>query len=201
MGVLTACASRPPVYDPLPVTAPSNGRDVVVQVRPLDTRLGSDDRRRYGVDIGAYFAAFLVAVENRTTHALAVDLAHSTLGDSSGESVEVLSDEDLVRIYRRGGMSDSAVELVAKAPAVVKREIEQIRAARMVAGELAPGARTEGVLFFRPLATGDCARSVLTIRGIETVDERQPFEFAFPLDPCGARRQGVAPSGSTGGGQ
>lgn len=166
--------------------------DVVVQVRPIDTRLGSEDRRRYGVDMGAYFSAFLVNVENRTSHEVAVDLTPSTLGETAGSGSPVLSDDEVVRTYRRGGMNDTAVELIAKAPAVVKRELEQIRASRIAAARLSPGGRVEGVLLFRPPGTDGCTPSVLAIRGIEMVDEPQPpLEFEFPLDPCGGVSQGA----------
>lgn len=188
-GVVVACTPRPPVYNPLPVGAAPGARDVVVQVRPIDTRLGSEDRRQYGVDIGAYFSAFVVSVENRTAHDLAVELKPSTLGDPSGPANPVLNDDELVRTYRRGGMDESAMELIAKAPTVVKRELEQIRAARMTAGRLAPGGRMEGVLYFRPVPaapdTDGCRPSVLTIRGIEILEDPQQLEFEFPLDPCG----------------
>ncbi len=181
---VAACAPRPPVLAPLPVTPAPGASDVVVHVRPIDTRLGSEDRRQYGVDMSAYFSAFLVNVENRTAHDLGVDLSPSTLGES-GSGTAVLSDDDMVRTYRRGGMNESAVELVAKAPAVVKRDMERIRAARMTATRLAPGGRTEGVLLFQPPTAAGCVPSVLTIRGIEILDEPQVLEFEFPLDPCG----------------
>jgi len=185
VGAVAACTPRPPVLAPLPVTDTPGARDVVVQVRPIDTRFGSEDRRQYGVDIGAYFSAFLVSVENRSVHELAVDLKPSTLGPVSGPGSAVLSDEDLVRTYRRGGMDENAVELLAKAPAVVKRELEELRAARMPVTRLEIGGRVEGVLYFRPLAAGDCTQAVLTVRGIERLDEPQQLEFQFPLDPCG----------------
>lgn len=185
LAALGACATRPPVFEPVPVSSRSGAHDVVVQIQPIDTQLGSEDRRRYGVDFSAYFAAFRVSVDNRTAHAVAADLAPSTLGPSAGPITGVLSDEELVRIYRRGGMDSDAVELVAKAPSVVKRELEQIRAARIQAARLEPGGRVEGVLFFRPPAGGECVPSVLTIKGIEILDEPQAMEFAFPLDPCG----------------
>jgi hypothetical protein len=185
LAALTACASRPPVFDPLPVNASLGAHDVVVQIQPIDTQLGGEDRRRYGVDFSAYFSAFRVRVENRTAHPFVADLTPSTLGPAEGPVTGVLSDEELVRIYRRGGMEEGAVELIAKAPTVVKREIEQIRAARMPTGPLEPGAYLEGVLFFRPPAGPDCAPSVLTIQGIEMLDEPQRLAFAFPLDPCG----------------
>lgn len=178
---------------PLPVAPTPGAQDVVVQVRPIDTRLGSEDRRRYEVDMGAYFSAFLVNVENRTPHDLAVDLQPSTLGDPSDPGNPVLSDDEMVRTYRRGGMNESAVELIAKAPAVVKRELEQIRASRIPATRLGPAGRIEGVLLFRPPQTDGCAPSVLRIRGIEILDEPQPLEFEFPLDPCGAGTQGAKP--------
>jgi hypothetical protein len=141
--------------------------------------------------MSAYFSAFLVSVENRTAHDLAVDLGPSTLGGSSESGTTVLSDDELVRTYRRGGMDESAMELIAKAPAVVKRELEQIRASRMLATQLTPGGRVEGVLFFRPPTLDGCAPSVLTIRGIEIVDLPQVLEFEFPLDPCGGRTPGT----------
>jgi hypothetical protein len=193
--VVVACAPRPPVLNPLPVTAVPGAHDVVVQVRPVDTRLGSEDRRQYGVDIGAYFSAFVVSVENRTAHELAVDLKSSTLGEASGPVSPVLNDEELVLTYRRGGMDDSAVEVIAKAPSVVKRDLEQIRAARMAATRLDPGGRVEGVLYFRPLSTAldDCRPSVLTIRGIEIQEGPQQLEFEFPMDPCGDGAKGTAP--------
>ena len=185
LAALAACASRPPVFDAVPVNAPLGAHDVVVQIQPIDTQLGSEDRRRYGVDFSAYFSAFRVRVENRTAHPFVADLTPSTLGPAEGPVTRVLSDEELVRVYRRGGMEEDAVELIAKAPTVVKREIEQIRAVRMPTGRLEPGAYLEGVLFFRPPAGPDCAPSVLTIQGIEMLDEPQRLEFAFPLDPCG----------------
>lgn len=187
-AAVAACTPRPPVLAPLPVTAAPGSSDVVVQIRPIDTRLGSDDRRHYGVDMGAYFSAFLVSVDNRTSHDVAVDLTPSTLGEP-GSGTAVLSDDELVRTYRRGGMNESAVELIAKAPAVVKRELEQIRASRMPATQLAPGGRVEGVVFFRPPTTDGCAPSVLTIRGVEILDELQVLEFEFPLDPCSGGTQ------------
>ncbi len=161
----------------------------------MDTRLGSEDRRQYGVDIGAYFSAFVVSVENRTAHEVAVDLRSSTLGDPSGPGSPVLSDDELVRTYRRGGMNESAVELIAKAPTVVKRELEQIRAARMAAARLDRGGRVEGVLFFPPVspAPDECRPSVLMIRGIEILEEPQQLEFEFPLDPCGNSAKEIAP--------
>jgi hypothetical protein len=173
------------------VTAAPGASDVVVHVRPIDTRLGSDDRREYGVDMGAYFSAFLVSVENRTAHDLAVDLGPSTLGGPSESGTTVLSDDELVRTYRRGGMDESAVELIAKAPAVVKRELEQIRASRMTATQLTPGGRVEGVLLFRPQTADGCVPSVLTIRGIEILDQPQVLEFEFPMDPCGGGTPGT----------
>jgi hypothetical protein len=192
VAVGAACAPRPPVLAPLPVAPTQGPRDVVVQVRPIDTRLGSEDRRHYGVDMGAYFAAFLVHVENRTPHDLAVDLHPSTLGEPSSPGSPVLSDDEMVRTYRRAGLDESAVELIAKAPAVVKRELEQIRASRIPATQLGPAGRVEGVLLFRPPNTDGCAPSVLTIRGIEILDEPQLLEFEFPLDPCGTGTQGGA---------
>jgi hypothetical protein len=194
LGVV-ACTARPPVYNPLPVTTEPGARDVVVHVRPVDTRLGAEDRRRYGVDIGAYFSAFVVTVENRTAHDLAVDLQPSMLGDPSGPTSPVLSDDELVRTYRRGGLDESAVELIAKAPTVVKRELEQIRAARMAPARLVPGGRAEGVLFFRPFSAEPeaCHPAVLTIRGIEILEDSQPLEFAFPLDPCRDGAKKTAP--------
>ncbi|MFZ5875309.1 MAG: hypothetical protein ACOYXU_02755 [Nitrospirota bacterium] len=182
---LAACATRPPVFEPVPVNSSAGAHDVVVQIQPIDTQLGSEDRRRYGVDFTAYFSAFRVRVENRSPHPLVADLTPSTLGPAGGPVTGVLSDEELVRLYRRGGMDEGAVELIAKAPAVVKREIEQIRAARMPAGRVDPGGQLEGVLFFRPPPGPNCAPSVLTIQGIELLDEPQRLEFAFPLDPCG----------------
>jgi hypothetical protein len=185
LAALAACASRPPVFESVPVESSAGPHDVVVQIQPIDTQLGSEDRRRYGVDFTAYFSAFRVRVENRTAHSLVADLSSSTLGPAGGPVSSVLTDEELVRLYRRGGMDEGAVELIAKAPTVVKREIEQIRAARMPSGPLDPGAALEGVLFFRPPAGPDCEPSVLTIQGIEMLDEPQRWEFAFPLDPCG----------------
>jgi hypothetical protein len=186
LAVLAACASRPPVFESVPVATSDGPHDVVVQIQPIDTQLGSEDRRQYGVDLSAYFSAFRVRVENRTAHSLVADLSPSTLGPAGGPVTSVLTDEELVRLYRRGGLDESAIELIAKAPAVVKREIEQIRAARMPSGPLDPGAALEGVLFFRPPTPGeDCEPSVLTIQGIEMLDQPQRWEFAFPLDPCG----------------
>jgi hypothetical protein len=185
LAAVGACATRPPVFEPVPVSSSAGAHDVVVQIQPIDTQLGSEDRRRYGVDFTAYFAAFRVSVDNRTRHPLVADLTPSTLGPAAGPVSAVLTDEELVRIYRRGGMDADAVELIAKAPAVVKRDLEQIRAARITSARLEPGDRVEGVLFFRPPAAGECVPSVLTVRGIEILDEPQTLEFAFPLDPCG----------------
>ncbi|MFZ5862116.1 MAG: hypothetical protein ACOYXR_04655 [Nitrospirota bacterium] len=185
LAVLVACASRPPVFDPVPLSVSSGDHDVVVQIQPIDTQLGSEDRRRYGVDFGAYFSAFRVRVENHTSHPAMADLSLSTLGPADGPVTGVLSDEELVQVYRRGGLDEGAVELIAKAPTVVKRELEQIRAARMPVGRVDPGGSLEGVLFFRPPSGPECAPSVLTIQGIELLDAPQRLEFAFPLDPCG----------------
>jgi hypothetical protein len=185
LAALGACATRPPTFEPLPVGTPSGSHDVVVQIQPIDTQMGSEDRRRYGVDFSVYFTAFRVSVDNKTAHAVVADLTPSTLGPAAGPTTGVLTDEELVRLYRHGGMDSDAVELIPKAPSVFKRELEQIRAARIPASRLEPGGRVEGVLFFRPPVGGDCVPAVLTIKGIEILDEPQAMEFAFPLDPCG----------------
>jgi hypothetical protein len=188
---LAACASRPLVFEPLPVTSAPNGHDVVVQVRPLDTRMGGEDRRRYGVDLGAYYSAFVVSVDNRASHALTVDLSSSTLQEVSGRVLAVLTDEEVVRGYRSGG-GHEGLEVVSKAPSVIKQEVERIRASRVLPATLPPGGRAEGVLLFSPL-TGACGESVLTVQGIEVVEDGRRFVFQFPLTACAATPNVAAP--------
>ena len=179
-----ACASRPPVFEPLPVTSAPNGHEVVVQVRPLDTRMGGEDRRRYGVDLGAYYSALWIGVENRLSHDVTVDLSLSTLREASGRVLAVLTDEEVVRTYRSGG-GRAGIEVVSKAPAVIKQEVERIRASRVLPATLSAGGRAEGVLLFGPV-TGACGESLLTVRGIELVGDGKRFEFQFPLTACAA---------------
>jgi hypothetical protein len=180
------------MVEPLPVVPTAGGQDLVVQVRPLDTSLGSEDRLRYGVDLSAYFSSFLVTIENRTSHPLAVDLASSTLQEASAQPREVLTDEELVRTYRYGREGRGGIELVPKAPAVIKLELERIRAVRSGAVTLTPGDQIEQVLIFRPVAAG-CGESLLTIRGVEVIDEPRGLEFRFPLTTCAARSAAGAP--------
>lgn len=191
MLALAACASRPLVFESLPVTSAPNGHDVVVQVRPLDTRMGSEDHRRYGVDLGAYYSAFVVSVDNRASHALTVDLSSSTLQEASGRVLAVLTDEEVVRSYRSGG-GHEGIEVVSKAPAVIKQEMERIRASRAAPATLPPGGRAEGVLLFSPV-TGACGELVLTVKGIEVVEDGRRFEFQFPLRACAPPPSVVAP--------
>lgn len=191
--MLVACGSRPPLFEPLPVTSRSDGGDIRVDVRPLDTRFGSEDRREYGIDVGAYLSAFLVRVDNRTAALVAVDPAASRLEEPSGQAASVLSDEELVQRYRRGGVSAEGIEVVAKAPSVVKREMEILRAMRLKAVTLEPGRSVEGVLFFPP-ASLPCGRAFLTMRGISVVDDPLDLPFRFPLTTCPAA-QG-APAGN-----
>lgn len=174
------------MVEPLPVSPTVVGQDVVVQVRPLDTSLGSEDRRHYEVDLSAYFSAFLVTIENRTSHSLVVDLASSTLQEGSAQPREVLTDDEVVRTYRHGREGEGAIELLPKAPAVIRRELERIRAVRSGAGTLTPGEQIERVLLFRPVAA-ECGQSLLTIRGMEVIDEPGGLEFRFPLTTCAAR--------------
>ncbi len=188
---LAACASRPLVFESLPVTSAPNGHDVVVQVRPLDTRMGSEDHRRYGVDLGAYYSAFVVSVDNRASHALTVDLSSSTLQEASGRVLAVLTDEEVVRSYRSGG-GHEGIEVVSKAPAVIKQEVERIRASRVLPATLPPGGRAEGVLLFSPV-TGACGESVLTVKGIEVVEDGRRLEFQFPLRACATPPRAAAP--------
>lgn len=182
------------MVEPLPVAPIAGGQDLVVQVRPLDTSLGSEDRRRYGVDLSAYFSSFLVTIENRTSHPLAVDLASSTLQEASAQPREVLTDDELVRTYRYGreGSGSGGIELVPKAPAMIKLELERIRAVRSGAVTVTPGEQIEQVLIFRPVAAG-CGESLLTIRGVEVIDEPRGLEFRFPLTTCAARSAVGAP--------
>jgi hypothetical protein len=180
VGLLTACASRPPVLEPLPLTAAPGSHDIVVQVRPLDTSLGSDDRRRYEVDLGAYFSAFLVSVENRTSGDVQVDLSSSTLADPSGHARSALTGEDVVKTYRRGRDGTGSIEVVSKAPAVVRLELERIRAAQATPTTLSPGSQVAGAVLFSPIS-GPCGQSVLTVRGIDVVEDPRGLEFQFPL--------------------
>ena len=179
------------MFEPLPVTSAPNGHDVVVQVRPLDTRMGGEDRRRYGIDLGAYYSAFVVSVDNRTSHALTVDLSSSTLQEVSGRVLAVLTDEEVVRGYRSGG-GHEGIEVVSKAPSVIKQEVERIRASRVLPVTLSPGGRAEGVLLFSPL-TGACGELVLTVKGIEVVEDGRRFVFQFPLTACAATPNVAAP--------
>lgn len=181
--VLAACGLRPPVLDPLPLAPSAQDRDIRVEVRPLDTRMGAEDRRRYGVDVSAYLSAFLVRVDNRTARSLAVDLQSSVLEDASGRTSPVLTDDALVRLYRRGGAPEHAIEIVAKAPSVVKRELAAIRAMRMAPAQVESGGMVEGVLFFEPAAL-PCGRATLKITGVTVLDDPRDLAFDFPMTTC-----------------
>ncbi|MEO5656733.1 MAG: hypothetical protein ABIO65_00975 [Nitrospiria bacterium] len=181
--VLAACGLRPPVLDPLPLAPSVHDRDIRVEVRPLDTRLGAEDRRRYGVDVSAYLVAFLVRVDNRTARSLSVDLQSSVLEEASGRVSPVLTDAALVRLYRRGGAPEHSIEVVAKAPSVVKRELAAIRAMRMAPTRLESGEVVEGVLLFEPAAL-PCGRSTLKILGVTVIDDPRELAFDFPMTTC-----------------
>jgi len=99
--------------------------------------------------------------------------------------------EEVVRGYRSGG-GHEGIEVVSKAPAVIKQEVERIRASRVLPATLPPGGRAEGVLLFSPV-TGVCGESVLTVQGIEVVEDGRRFVFQFPLTACAATPNVAAP--------
>jgi hypothetical protein len=141
---------------------------------------GSEDERKWGADISAYFTAFEIRVVNRTSEEISYDAALARLTDDGGRSRSALGEEESVRYYEMGD-GDPVMTLVPKPKGLAQEEIKRIKAARIPSGMIAPGGKKEGILLFKKIRPEECKKVILELNGITVNESGEVKDFSFPF--------------------
>ena len=183
--LLAGCTASAPLLRPTVkgTTAPEN-EVIQVIVKPITTQgFGSEDEKRWGVDLSAYFTAFYVTLVNRTKEAIAFDPRNAVLLDDSGEKRVALNRTESIRYYREGD-DPSRVVLIPKSKARINEEVAKIDAARLTGGRIGPGGEKSGLILFRKVRRNQCRSVLLALEAVTVIRTGEKKRFTFPFS-CG----------------
>ena len=183
-GLIAGCASVSP-----PLTAVSNApissdaETIQVIVKPIVTKgIGSEDEKKWGVDLSAYFTSFEVRVLNQTKKQISFNPLQSYLVDGADQKQSALNEAESILYYK--GEGDSVITLVPKPNAKIQEETEKIVAARLNEGAILPGEQKDGILLFKKISRDRCQKVSLELNGITVPEsgEEKRFSFSFACD-------------------
>ncbi len=185
-GFLSLSGCLPATAPPLApvVETPVRSDQISVWVKPVDTAgLGSEDRKRWGMDLSAHYTAFEVKVGNRTPEEVAFDPEKVTLTDRMGRSQTPLNEQESISYYMTGGRK-TFFTLWPKSSGRIEEETRKIVLNRMVLTALPPGEGVEGALYFRKLSPRSCTEMVLTFPfTMPKTGEKKEVAFRFSCQP------------------
>jgi hypothetical protein len=166
------------------VETPARTDQISVWVKPVDTAgLGSEDRKRWGMDLSAHYTAFEVKVGNHTQEEFTFDPEKVTLTDRIGRSQAPLNEQESISYYTTGGRK-SFFTLWPKSSGRVEEETRKIVLNRMVLAALPPGEGVEGALYFRKISPRSCTEMVLTFPfTMPKTGEKKEVTFRFSCQP------------------
>ncbi len=98
--ILSACTFRTPLLDP-ETKKFEKGEAITVSVRQVTTEIGAEDRKRFGVDLSAYYTPVLVTLLNRSDFSAALNPFEARL--------TVVSQEGKESIYPPGGNEEGVI--------------------------------------------------------------------------------------------
>jgi len=154
---------------------------IEVTVKPVTTHgIGSDDEKRWGLDLSAHFSAFEVNIINQTKEDISFSPLQSTLSGLWKIKKTALTEDESIRYYKEGDARVFNV-LIPKSDARIERETKKIKKARLKGSVLKPGAQTRGLLLFKKIYQDRCKRVVLSLEGfrVARTGEKKAFTFEF----------------------
>ncbi|MEK7871380.1 MAG: hypothetical protein AAB244_03280 [Nitrospirota bacterium] len=188
IGILiffVGCTATSPYLEPLREERVPEGKEyITVYARPIYT-MGwfSEDKKRYGIDLSSYFAAFDIKIVNKTNSIVNFDKSRAGLIDSTGTTYAPLGEGEGVEYYKSGGLgSDNTIVVLPKSRKIAEEEIERIR--KIIFPDRAnieKGGEKSGIILFKKLREESCKGITLKIRGItiEGSEVEKEFEFRF----------------------
>ena len=182
MVLMASCASLSPTLSPVPQpSGPSEPEVIQVVVKPIVTKgFGSEDERKWGVDLSAYFTAFELRVRNRTSQEIFFNPSLARLMDEKNESRSPLNEEESLNHYQTAN-GNPIITLVPKSRERVEEETRKIKEARLSSGAIAPGGQKEGILLFEKISPARCGTVILELNGITVVESGEVKKFSFPF--------------------
>ena len=183
--LIVGCAQSSSLLMPSAEGERSSASDVIeVVVKPVTTHgIGSDDEKRWGLDISAYFSAFEVDLANRTKEDISFFPLQTSLSGLWKIKKMALGEDDSIHYYK-GGDAPVFNVLIPKSKRRIKKEVEQIKKARLLGGTLKPGEEKTGLILFKKVYQDRCKRVVLAFEGITVVrtGEKKTFSFEFSCE-------------------
>lgn len=179
---LIGCTTSAPLLMP---TAPGQNvpeREAFqVFVKPIITQgIGSEDEKRLGIDLSAYFTAFEVALVNQTKETLTLSLSNILLTIDANEQRRPLGEAESIRYYKEGD-DPSRIVLFPKSKKKVQKEIRKINMLRLSGGDILAGDQKKGLIFFKKVSHNHCRDVVLALEGITVIRSGEKKRFAFPF--------------------
>jgi len=182
VAILFGCvAASPPLS--VVVESPVVADRLWVRVKPIVTRPFSDDRKRFGMDLSAYYTPIEIQVNNPTRQTVRFDAARAQLTDQRGKSYAPLNEKESLQRYRAGGWR-SGWTFGLKSSSREERETQMIVESRMLDAELQPGEVVGGLLYFRKVHPQYCGEMVLTLPfAVADTEEAKIMTFRLSCAP------------------
>ncbi len=177
--VLGGCVRPSPAL--FPTVEPRIAGGIQVSVKPIVTAgFRSEDERKWGVDFSDYYTAFEVHVKNGTDKPISIHPAMSELTDDQGTVLLPLDERESIAHYRARDRYRPRTFL----PGYRTRlddEVQRIILNRLVAETLNPGAKTEGILYFKKVNPRHCEKMTLEFKEIKVVGSGASKGLSFPF--------------------
>ncbi|HLF86185.1 MAG TPA: hypothetical protein VI584_03815 [Nitrospiria bacterium] len=188
IGILiffVGCTATSPYLEPSREEKVPEGKEyITVYARPIYTKgWFSEDKKRFGIDLSSYFAAFDIKIINKTNRTLNFDKNRAGLVDNTGATYAPLGEDEGVEYYKSGGLgSDKAIVVLPKSRKIAEEDIERIR--KIILSDrvnIGKGEEKSGIILFKKLKGESCKGITLKIKGItvEGSEQEKEFEFRF----------------------
>lgn len=176
------CAAQSPPLSPLTESpTSSNSETIQVVVKPVVTKgFGSEDEKKWGIDLSAYFTAFEVRVINHTSKDIFFSPFRARLVTEKEQVFLPLTEKESIHYYKNGN-GEPIITLFPKSEQRAAEEIEKIKEAHLPETDISPGNAKEGLLFFKKIGSEGCQKVVLELNEITVVESREVKNFSFPF--------------------
>jgi hypothetical protein len=154
---------------------------IQVSVKPIVTAgFRSEDEQKWGLDFSDYYTAFEVRVKNGTDKSISIHPAASELTDARGAVLLPLDERESVAHYRARDRYRPRTFLPGY-QARMENETQKIVLNRLVSETLDPGAKTEGILYFKKINPRHCEEMTLEFKAIKIVGSGESKRLSFPF--------------------
>jgi len=180
--LFSGCVNAAPTLIPIATGPSAFGSDVIrVFVKPVDTTgFGSEDKRKWVIDLSTHFTAFEVRVVNNTRKEILFEPLHTFLTDDQNRKYPSLDREESIRHYTEGDQR-TVFALIPKSEWQIGRDTDIIQKGVITGGVIQPGGQKEGLLLFKKMDAESCQKVILTLNGITVVKTKEEKSFSFHL--------------------